>query len=448
MTELIKKYSFPIVLLLTAAAVTFAVFQLLLPLDIFSWDESHHAFFAMMICNDIRHFDFGSFAAHTGAQGMWMPLHSWYEGLAFLMFGISDTVARCSNLFLFAVSSILIYLISLELSREKGRVMGLIASAAYLVAPVVLWISVLNYQEFLGSVISLLMVYYIIRNMSNERPVKYLVMGFCLSLLYWTRTNIGMHSVLAIGLFQLSLLYDLTRSAQKPPVTGADKRKVRQSPDDGIGKKLLGWMVNNLLIIAGFLPMFLLWWGTPPFDRKLGLAFYFVGQAVTTQAHAGYGGIFGRSIFYVQSIISSCAVSVWIGLGLLSSIIASFWFMKDKYVRLCLLMYLGCFIMMSVSSFMGERYTITVLPFVFILFGYASVKFFDVVIRSKFRYQVFIIAVALVLLVGYDMADLSEYTQELASRSSRIYSTRPRSTDSLRRSFSGLLRGRPSCIPL
>ncbi|HVN67889.1 MAG TPA: hypothetical protein VMT55_05905, partial [Candidatus Sulfotelmatobacter sp.] len=98
-------------------------------MDVFLWDESHHGFYAMQIFDDLRQADWNSFWAHTNSQALWMPLHSWLVGTFLYFFGFSYATARCASLFLFFLGALLVYLISVELSKENGWLVGLIAVA-------------------------------------------------------------------------------------------------------------------------------------------------------------------------------------------------------------------------------------------------------------------------------------------------------------------------------
>jgi len=393
--DIMKKYAFYIVLVLTFIACVYAYFQFLKPLDVFLWDESHHGFYGMQIFNDLRARDFGAFWAHTNNQAMWMPFHSWISGLFLYLFGFSYTSARLSSLFLFFACSILIYLIGLELSKEKGWIIGSIASALFLTSPMMLHFATMNMQEMLGTAVILLTVYFIVRYISIEEAWKYLMIGFLLSVMYWTKINYAIQTVLGVGLFHISML------------PGIDKTKL-----DAIKK----WLISGLLTIAGFLPLLILWWVTPPFQRKFGLG-------IMIWSHGGTLffpdiGYLGRLIFYLQSLVSSYSFSFWLGFGCLAAFIASFRFYQDKKIRLLSLMFIANLLLVVYTANIQERYLCITVPLIFLIFDRLSVDAFEKLrAREKAAIPIYVLLFFFACAVGFDALSLTRYTKEVANRS-------------------------------
>ena len=391
----VKKYAFYIVLALTFIACVYAYFQFLKPLDVFLWDESHHGFYGMQIFNDLCARDWGAFWAHTNNQALWMPLHSWFDGIFLLIFGFSYTSARLSSLFLFFVSSIFVYLIGLELSKEKGWIIGLISCVLFLTSPMMLHFATVNMQEMLGTFVMLSIIYFIVRYISVEEAWKYIGIGFFLSVMYWTKLNYAIQAVLGVGLFHISML------------PGIDKTKL-----EAINK----WLINGLLIIAGFLPLLILWWVMPPFQRKFGLGIVLWSQGGTVFfPDIGY---LGRMIFYLQSLVSSYSFSFWLGLGCLAAFISSFRFYQDKKVRLLSLMFIANLLMVAYAANIQERYLGITVPLVFIVSAYLSVGAFEKLrAREKAAIPIYVLLLFFACAVGFDALSLTRYTKEVANRS-------------------------------
>jgi len=390
-----KKYALYVVLALTFITCVYAYFQFLKPLDVFLWDESHHGFYGMQIYNDLHAKDWGAFWAHTNHQALWMPLHSWFDGIFLLIFGFSYTSARLSSLFLFFACSIFIYLIGLELSKEKGWIIGSIASALFITSPMMLHFATVNMQEMLGTAVMLLIAYFIIRYISVEEPWKYLAIGFLLSVMYWTKLNYAIQAVLGVGLFYISIL------------PGIDKTKL-----EAIKK----WLISGFLIVVGFLPLLILWWVTPPFQRKFGLGIMFWSQGGT-----GFFpdiGYLGRLIFYLQSLVSSYNFSFWTGLGCLCAFIVSFWFYSDRKIRLLSLMFIANLFMVAYTLNIQERYLGITVPLVFLMLAHFIVRVYGKVKEiNKAAVPVFVILVFIACAVGFDALSLTRYTKEVANRS-------------------------------
>jgi hypothetical protein len=85
----IKKHVFWVAAGLALIFSLYAFFSLLLPLDVFLWDESHHGLYSLQIYRDLQAGDWEQFWLHTNNQALWMPLHSWVSGLFLLIFGFS-----------------------------------------------------------------------------------------------------------------------------------------------------------------------------------------------------------------------------------------------------------------------------------------------------------------------------------------------------------------------
>jgi len=392
----VKKYALYIVLALTFIACAYAYFQFLKPLDVFIWDEAHHGFYGTMIFEDLRTMNFGAFWADTNRQALWMPLHSWFDGIFLLIFGFSYTSARLSSLFLFFACSILIYLIGQELSKEKGWIVGLVACILFLTSPMMLHFATVNMQEMLGTFVILLTAYFIIRNISFEAAWKYLCIGFLLSVIYWTKINYATQTILGVGIFHISMM------------PGFDRKKL-----EAIKK----WFVNGLLIITGFLPLLILWWATPPFQRKLGLGVFFILQKGASSFPDI--GFLGRIIFYLQSLVSSYNFSFWTGLGCLAAVIASFRLYSDRKIRLLSLIFMANLVMVSAVLNIQERYLGTTVPFTFLLLADLSVRAFDRLKLLNIKSNALAVALLafIACAVGYDAMSLTRYTKEVANRS-------------------------------
>lgn len=392
-----KKYALCIVMILTALACVYAFLSFLKPLDVFLWDESHHGFYGMQIFNDLRAADFGAFWAHTNNQALWMPVHSWFDGIFLLIFGFSYTSARLSSLFLFFVCSMLIYFSGLELSKEKGWIVGLIASALFLTSPMMLHLATVNMQEMLGISICLLTIWFIVKNISNESPWKYAVIGLLIGAAYWSKTNFAIQLIFGAALYQLSLLFGKTR---------IDLARLKQ------------WTINCSLMILGFLPLFALWWATPPFQRKYGLGFLFRAQGMPSASTSPLAGFFNGLAFYFQSLVTSYSFSLWIGLGFIAALLASFWFYGDKKIRVTSLMFLANLLFISYisSNNLQERYLSTSAPFAFLLLAYLAVICFDRIRAGRSAIVYYVIFVLLFSAVAYDSLSLTRYTKEVANR--------------------------------
>uniref|UniRef100_A0A7V3J9G4 Glycosyltransferase RgtA/B/C/D-like domain-containing protein n=1 Tax=candidate division CPR3 bacterium TaxID=2268181 RepID=A0A7V3J9G4_UNCC3 len=414
-----RKYALWVAVVLTFTACLYAYFQFLRPLDVFLWDESHHGFYGMQIYDDLKALDWESFWLHTNNQALWMPLHSWLNGFFLLAFGFSYASARLSSLFLFFVCSILIYLIGNEISKEKGWLIGLTAVFLYLTSPMMLHLATVNMQEMMGILICLIIIYFIIRNLGLNVFWKFLFLGFLLSVAYWIKQNYALVLIFGVALFQMSLLFGLKE--EKIDLPPDKKKKKNLVPKKGSiaqpSNPFYSWLLNNFAIVLGFLPLFILWWATPPFERKYALTVSF-RQGSVAEGKSLILNFIGTCLFYLQSFITSYNLSFWIALGCLSAVVASLFFWRDKRIRIISLMFYANFIFISIMSFAQERYLSLALPLAFLLFGY----FFSITIEKLERQRkAAAFAYVILSIIGasflYDLLSLTSYTKEVANRS-------------------------------
>ena len=74
------------VLIIAIAASVFVYVYLVLPQAPFSWDESHHSTFSLLIAKSILQKNWKAFWHYTNSQVYWPFLHSWISSI-FLMLG-------------------------------------------------------------------------------------------------------------------------------------------------------------------------------------------------------------------------------------------------------------------------------------------------------------------------------------------------------------------------
>jgi hypothetical protein len=270
------------------------------------------------------------------------------------------------------------------------------ASILFLTSPMMLHLATVNMQEMLGIFMILLITYLIIRYISVEGIWKYITLGSLLGVTYWTKQNYAIQAVLGVGLFHIS------------EFPGNDKNRLAAA------KK---WTVNGLLMIAGLLPLFILWWVMPPFSRKYGLAVTFRQGSVAGANTSFISNTAGTMLYYMQSLITSYNLSFWIGILSLASLIASFFFYNDKKIRIISLMFLANLTFVSILSFAQERYISTAQPLMFLLLGYICMVMHERIKQQKFALYIYLLAFFVIASYAYDLTSLTNYTKEVANRS-------------------------------
>ena len=212
-----NKLALLIVILIGLVASTIAFFFLLKSLDVFIWDEAHHALYGNWILRDIKNLDWPGFWRDTGTQAWWQPLHSWVLAFFLLVFGRSFVVARTTSLFFYFLTFGLFYLISSKLSKERGWLIAIFAAALLATSPFLLVLASLNLQESMGAFVILLSAYVYLVAFERKELRYYLLTGLLLSIALLTKYQFGTILGGALLLASISKLWDISR--HKAPLT-------------------------------------------------------------------------------------------------------------------------------------------------------------------------------------------------------------------------------------
>ncbi|KPJ69774.1 hypothetical protein AMJ44_02370 [candidate division WOR-1 bacterium DG_54_3] len=399
---------FIVVILLGLIASGFAFSYLLLPRDVFFWDESHHALYGLNIHRDLSNFDWVSFWVDTNHQGYWPFLHSWFLGLTFLIFGVSYDTARLLSLFFFYGSIIVIYLISLNMDRKRGWLIGIISSGFFILSPVVLNFGTNCMLEMMGICISLLAIYVYLLALDKKRLSYYLLLGVILSLALLTKYEFA--ALLAPVIF-FSALWELVEKYRKiksmEPGELKSQKKIRAFAVNK--KKEMVWLAKNWFYRYGLVFMVvalvgITWVLLPPVERKLGLI-AFKWNIASLKSDAPFAFL-PRFTFYIKSLFIDYNLSFVLGsLMLLSLPIAFIKDYKRIKVRLLILAVIIPYIILSaIIEHQEHRLFLTIAPFLFILTGYITLKIFEwIKSRTGYFRKVWIITgLFLLILMFYE----------------------------------------------
>ena len=169
-----------------------------------SWDEAAHSLFALTIATDLRKGDVLALAYDTYRQTYWPPVHSWVVGLAFLVFGVSLTVARVVSLVSYVLIPIAL-LLGARLMHARGdraagwiaaAVAGLVAIAMPALVPFAS-IAFIDLPALLGICLTLMAAFYAERK--PEAPKRRLLVGLGILICFLFKTNYGLLLMAAVG---------------------------------------------------------------------------------------------------------------------------------------------------------------------------------------------------------------------------------------------------------
>lgn len=361
---------------------------MIIQLDTFFWDEAHHAFFSNLIYNDLRSFNLGKLVSDTNAQAWFQPLHSYLNAFFFLLMGKSYLSARLSSAFMYVILFFIIDRYSKVLSKENGWKISIAANLLLVSSPYMWIMSSVNMQEMMGAVIILAaLLFYVTRCVSFSYR-DYLIMGLIMSVALLAKYHYGILLGAAIFLIELSRVFDVK--------------------DKAIALK--DWVIRNVTMLVGFLPLTALWFLSPPVERKIGLFLYRFQDV-----EGGYKGFnaFDRFLFYIKSIVSSYSFSLLIGIFMVIAVLYCIRSFRDIRIRALLLLVFSFLAFHSTISLVFERLICPMMPAVFILSGAVAVDIYNRLPGSNLKRAV--ITIIIVLIAG-DMFSCLPYASDLAAR--------------------------------
>jgi len=149
-----------IFLILTVIIVAGILFSnRILSAEAFTKEEGQHALYGYWLFHDLSLCDLKSFFYDTQRQMVWPFLHSWLLSFFFIFFGASMISARLFSLVIFVFSLYLMYLLSRQLSEEKGQTIGTLAILLAITSPLMLRFATENMIEGLGGLLFLTVAY-------------------------------------------------------------------------------------------------------------------------------------------------------------------------------------------------------------------------------------------------------------------------------------------------
>ncbi|OGB88930.1 hypothetical protein A2625_00440 [candidate division WOR-1 bacterium RIFCSPHIGHO2_01_FULL_53_15] len=304
--------------LLTLAASGIIFFNLILPMDSFHWDESHHGIYGMWLAKDIQNLNLESFLANTHRQTLWPFFHSWLLSIFFLPFGASFAAARSFSLIVFAATVLLMYLIAFQLAEKHGRPTGLLAAALALTSPLMVSFSVQNMLEGLGALEYLLALYLYLRGRENKRWSWPLGLGLVLGVSVVTKYNYAFMMLASFSVVILTELYDLFKA----------KKEKKKKTAVQAASPFVSWLSRAALVAAPIISISLLWFLTGDTERKYQMLLW--SKTEVAEGQGILSGFLTNFLFYPKAIINDYAVSAWLGALILLAILTPVRFRKNR----------------------------------------------------------------------------------------------------------------------
>ncbi|OGC04061.1 hypothetical protein A2276_05530 [candidate division WOR-1 bacterium RIFOXYA12_FULL_43_27] len=321
-----------VILILGIVVSIWAYYYLVIPRDIFYWDESHHALYGLQIFSDLKNLNWEQFWFDTNKQALWPPVHSWFLGAWFLIFGPSYVSARSFSLLPFLGIALLTYLIAVKINRENGVLVGISSSFLVLISSAFLKQGTECMIEALSAFFSLLFFFFFLHSVKKDRNLSYFLSGLLLGFLFIVKYQYAVVFGFAVFVF-------------------------------GILERL--WVKYGLLF-AGFFAVVALWFLIPPTDKKIGMMFYAWGTAAWS--HGGTVTLWDKITYYPLGIVKYYSFSPFLGWFLFLGIIYGILNWKDKTIRMLTVFVAVPLILSAIIKHQEIRYISLFIPLLYILF--------------------------------------------------------------------------------
>lgn len=321
-----------------------AYYYLVIPRDVFYWDESHHAYFGLLIFDSIKRLDWGTFWFHTARQTLWPPLHSWFLALTFLLSGPSYLSARAFSLFPFFGSLILVYLISLRISRDRGWLIGILSVIFMSTSAAMLDIATSCMIESISLFIALAVIYAYLIACEKKLLLNFVWVGLLLGILVVAKYQ---YAILLGGALSVLALLELI-----------------------LEKK---FFVKHLVVLLSSLPVLGLWFFTPPADKKIGMLFWSWKEAAWA---AGRKVPLPEKILsYPKFIFDYYSFSYILGAFLfLSLIYVAVYYLKKENYRILWMMVVVPLVMSTIIRHHEVRYICILVPLMYVLAAFMLIN--------------------------------------------------------------------------
>lgn len=323
----------------------------------FDTDEAVHAMRGLRLAFDLRRGDLGAFLEHSYQQSIYPPGAAWLEAFVFLLFGASTITARLCSLACLVGATFVMYAIGLELDRESGWLIGLIAVGLTLTAQPVLVQAALVMLEMPGLLVSLATLLAYLR--ATKRPT---VWGFATTSLLLVLTLLikypyGIVVLSTIGLTELLAVLSSPSRHQFSEVA----------------KRWLWLLVPFILLVGG-------WFAG---EGKVDDFIYYA----TAQPKQGDWYSLENLVFYPRSLALHYTPSPFFVPVALAGVIWAVVHWRQRELHLILLYCFVGLLMMTLKESNNPRFIATVAPTIYLLTGAMLARLVAIWARNRPQIQ-------------------------------------------------------------
>jgi 4-amino-4-deoxy-L-arabinose transferase-like glycosyltransferase len=329
-------------ILITALFTGWRIYTLMIvPAGPFRWDEAAHALRGLLIADDLQQGSWLGFLIDTYRQVYWPPLHSWLTGLAFLVAGPSMVTARTCSLVAYLLTVPLLYLAARTMRKTQCEIAGLSAVILFLTSPPLIDFASQCMLEAFGLLaVSLTILIYFRVDRDDVAPKKHVLLGLCITLAYFVKSNYGILLLLTIAVMALS--------------------------DARFRPRALLTRANYYMALPMFV-IFPLWFAYPKKLTTTWEALVNVPWGVIEPY--GVEGL----LFYPRAFLHLSG-SAWLCAMFLLALLVAFAFWRDRNVRFLLVLVILQMISGELHHGKVERHIFPILPALFLVAGYAAAE--------------------------------------------------------------------------
>jgi len=336
-----------------------------------------------MIAQSIKQCDINGFYTTTNRQIYWPFLHSWFLGAAFMVGGENQETARAINLFFYFISVLLMYFLGRKLNQNNQFLTGLTTVLLFITSPLILFYSTTCMVEPLGFFLMLLVLNIYWKGVESRKNIYFILAGFLMGWLYLSKYIFAFFVGGGFAIFTLTLLIE-RRGGTKD-------------------KNFHNFFNQTLLMLPGFFSVYIPWILVPPTGVKIQMIAY------RLRATGGWNilkiAFADRLAYYFRTLLLGYTFSFWIFLLFMISIIWAVCNLKNRMVRLLLLIFLVDFVPMTLlTKNQNERFICVVTPSLLLLTAAALVWLLE---RLKRNFRWFVLIAFLILVSGDFVKGLS-----------------------------------------
>jgi 4-amino-4-deoxy-L-arabinose transferase-like glycosyltransferase len=317
----IKIHSADIIIIFLSFILSLAAFlNVIIPQDIFGWDQSHHTLYGSWIAQDIQAGNWELFWNHTHRQTLWPFLQSWILGIFFIFSGISYVSARLSHLVLYFLLLLATWQTGKALDEKNGKLIGLVGWL-FIVSSSYCWMIGIDVLiEVTAALLTVCAFYCLLKLETTKKWIWIAPLGFSMAFLMVTKYNFAISAYFSILLWGI---YDFFSN-----IRILFRKRLRT-------KFINLFSIKYFLIFLPSILMFFWWMFGTNSKNKWAMVWYSKSEWVAKADQVP--GFWNNFIFYFKHLITTYPWAPFVGILVLIGFIGALFLIRRKNPRLIML---------------------------------------------------------------------------------------------------------------